>query len=279
MSTATGHPDDVRFVTARDGRRLFVREYGAPDAGRTLVLVHGYGEHGGRYEHRLGPFIEAGFRIVVPDVRGHGRSDGRRGHVLRFEQYLDDLERVFEVVKTPAARTVLFGHSHGGLIAARYTLSHPGAVAALGLSSPFFGLAVKAPAWKIGAGRLLSRVLPTVSLPTEIESKWVSHDPGVVAAYDADPLNHHVVNTRWFTEAMKSIEVVHRLAPSMTTSTLVVQAGDDKLVEVAASRSWAAAVPGAIYEEVPEAFHELWFEPDGARHAARFCEFFDARTR
>jgi alpha-beta hydrolase superfamily lysophospholipase len=73
--------------------------------------------------------------------------------------------------------------------------------------------------------------------------------------------------------------VVHRLAPSMTTSTLVVQAGDDKLVEVAASRSWAAAVPGAIYEEVPEAFHELWFEPDGARHAARFCEFFDARTR
>lgn len=276
--TPAGHPDHVRYVAAADGARLFVREYGPADAAKTLVIVHGYGEHGGRYESRLAPFLEAGFRVVIPDVRGHGRSDGGRGHVMAFDTYLDDLDRILADLKTPAERCALFGHSHGGLISIHYALRHPARFAALGLSSPLLRIAIVPPAWKETAGKLLSRLAPKLSLPTEIRPEWVSHDPAVVAAYGTDPLNHHVVNTRWFTEATAAMERAHAAAANLRTPTLLLQAGDDKLVSAEASRTFAAALSDCTYEEIPGAFHELWFEPDGARHADRFATWFIGKT-
>ncbi len=273
-----GHPDHVRYVAAADGSRLFVREYGPADAPKTLVIIHGYGEHGGRYESRLAPFLAAGFRVIVPDVRGHGRSDGGRGHVMAFDTYLDDLERILAELTTAPAKTVLFGHSHGGLISIHYALRHPGRFAALGLSSPLLRIAIIPPAWKAGAGRLLSRIAPKLSLPTEIKAEWGSHDPAVVAAYGTDPLNHHVVNTRWFTEATAAMERANAAAGNLRIPTLLVQAGDDKLVSAAASREFAAAAPNCTYDEIAGAYHELWFEPDGATHAARFAAWFIEKT-
>ncbi len=265
-----------RFLKTSDGLRLFVQFLGGEDAERTLVLVHGYGEHGGRYLQRAELFVEAGYRVVIPDVRGHGQSDGERGHVMRFDQYLADLDLVMGEVRTDAASTFLFGHSHGGLIAATRLLSGEAAFARAVLSSPLLGLSIVPPAWKEVAGRVLSRLLPRLSLPTEVESKWVSHDPDVVAAYDADPLNHHVVNSRWYTEVLGAMERALLDARRLTVPTLVLQAGDDKLVSASASRRWAAAGPADLltYEEVEGAYHELFFEPDGERHARRVLEWF-----
>lgn len=271
-------PDPVsRYLRASDGARLFVREFGAIDAERTVVLVHGYGEHGGRYTHSLGPLLQRGFRVLVPDVRGHGRSDGQRGHVLRFSSYLDDLAAVLREVRTPAPATALLGHSHGGLIVLRALLEGRTHAACVAVSSPLLGIAVQPPAWKETAGRLLSRALPKVSLPTEIEAEWVSHDPQVVAAYTSDPLNHHVVNARWYTEALAAMAFCFERAADRSVPVLVRQAGDDKLVDAAAAERWARAA-GATFELVPGAYHELMFEPDGATHAERFASWIDEHT-
>jgi pimeloyl-ACP methyl ester carboxylesterase len=98
------------------------------------------------------------------------------------------------------------------------------------------------------------------------------------AAYGTDPLNHHVVNTRWFTEATAAMERANAAAGNLTLPTLLVQAGDDKLVSAEASRAFAAAAPNCSYDEIAGAFHELWFEPDGASHAARFAAWFIEKT-
>ena len=263
-------------LAASDGTSLVARDLGAADASRTLVIVHGYGEHGGRYLARARTFVDAGYRVVIPDVRGHGRSGGPRGHVDRFDRYLDDLAIVVDAAAPK--RLSLLGHSHGGLIvAAALTAGRTYGADRVGLSSPFLGLGLNPPAWKVKAAALLSKLGPRVSLPSEIKPSDVSRDPAVVAAYSTDPLNHHVNNARWYTEAMAAIDRCFERAAAVTVPTLVMQAGADKLVSPAAARRWADAAPATLvrYEEVAGAYHELLFEPDGQRHADRLLRWFE----
>lgn len=264
-------------LRAADGVEIVARDLGELRAPRTLILVHGYGEHGGRYLERASTFVGAGFRVLIPDVRGHGRSGGPRGYVDRFSRYLDDLELVRERASGAVA---LLGHSHGGLISLAALTSRTLDVKAAATTSPFLGLGLVPPAWKTKAATLLSAALPRVSLPSEIKPEDVSHDPAVVAAYAADPLNHHVNNARWYTEAMAAIDGVFRDAGRVSVPILLMQAGDDKLVSAAASRRWAAGAPPDLvrYEEVEGAYHELLFEPDGQRHAERVLRWFDEKA-
>ncbi|TVR02898.1 MAG: alpha/beta hydrolase [Deltaproteobacteria bacterium] len=263
-------------LRTREGVRLFVREIGDADARDVLVVVHGYGEHGGRYVERLGPFVDAGFRVVLPDMRGHGKSDGPRGHVLHFDAYAADVEQLVDHLGVSPERLHLLGHSNGGLISLLYLLTRPRSVRVAALSAPLLGFAVEAPRWKLAAGRTLSRVLPRVSLPTEIDPAHLSHDPAVRDAYANDPLNHFVVNTRWFTEAERAITLCGRQARHLPVPLLMLLAGDDRLVDAMAARRWAERAPEGLVtvEEVPGAFHELLFEVDGARHAERLLEHF-----
>ena len=171
----------------------------------------------------------------------------------------------------------MLGHSHGGLITLRRSLVEPTFFSVCAVTSPMLGLSVKVPAWKSFAGRMLSKVLPTMSFPSSINPAVLSHDPAVVAAYASDTLGHKVENARWYTEAMDAIEVVFRDAGRARIPTLVVQSGDDKLVSAEAARQWAGAAPSSVveYEEVAGAYHELLFELDGAVHAERLLRFFE----
>lgn len=260
-----------------DGLRLHAYDHGDEHADKTLVIIHGYGEHGARYHERAQIFVTAGYRVIVPDVRGHGLSEGARGHTMDFSFYLEDLDRLAERVHTSREMTGLLGHSHGGLITVRRSLQEPTFFAASAVTSPMLGLAVQAPRWKVTAGRVLSKFLPKISLPTEIIPEHLSHDPEVVKAYAEDTLGHKVINTRWFTEAMDAIEVAFRDAGSISLPMLVVQSGEDKIASPEAARQWAGAAPSSFvhYEEVDGAYHELLFELDGATHMERLLRFFE----
>lgn len=262
-----------------DGLRLHAWDWGNEDADKTLVIVHGYGEHAGRYVDRAKTFTKAGYRVLAIDVRGHGLSEGVRGHTMSFANYFSDLERLARHIQTPKERTVILGHSHGGLIVVRRTLQDPTFFTASVVTSPMLGLGMEAPAWKVTAGRLLSKFLPKFSLPTEINPKELSHDPQVAEDYAKDPLTHKVVNTRWFTEAMDAIEVAFRDASKVAVPMLVIQSGGDLIVSPEATRRWAASAPSNLvtFEEVPLAYHELLFELDGETHNQRILAFFESQ--
>lgn len=260
------------------GPRLFVTDMGPITASRTLVVIHGYAEHGGRYIRRLQPLVDAGWRVLLPDLRGHGRSDGQRGHVLKWSEYHDDVNRVMKLVTTDARHTAILGHSNGGLIVASWLTANAARVCTGVLTSPLMAIAIEPPAWKTKAGTLLSRWLPRVSLPTEIRPEWVSRDPATVADYAADPLNHHIVNSRWFTEATAAMTDTLQNASKITIPMLVMQGGDDRLVAAAASARFARALPRATYEEIPGAYHELLFDLGAAEHCARIQRWLSEHT-
>lgn len=266
-----------RFLRAGDGTKLHLRELGSMDATRSLLVIHGYGEHGGRYIERMQPIADAGYRVLIPDMRGHGRSEGKRGHVMRFKEYTDDVSLFLDQLDTPAKSTALLGHSNGGLIALQWLLHNRKSVGAAVVTSPFLGIALDAPGWKIWAGKVLSRLLPKLSLPSEIDSADVSHDPEVVALYDSDPLVHHVVNARWYTEAMAAIDEVFVKASKLDTPLLVIQAGDDRIADANATRRWVGSAPSerVTYEEADGLFHEVLFETTGDEYRDRVLAYID----
>lgn len=268
------HPVRTQYLT-EGGPRLFLTELGPADATRTLIVVHGYADHGGRYIERLTPWAEAGWRILLPDLRGHGRSDGQRGAIRDWSEYLDDVNRVAALVTTPASRTAILGHSNGGLITASWLIANSSRVATAVLSSPLMGIAIVPPAWKAAAGRILSRIVPQASLPSEIKPAMVSRDPATVASYAHDPLVHHVVNARWFTEALAAMDNCFAQSARITPPTLVMQAGADQLVSASQSARFARGLPNATFEEVTDGFHELLFDLGGAEHAARMLRWLD----
>ena len=180
-------------LTTSDGLTLFTRHWPAPAPQRgTLALVHGYGEHSGRYDHVAAAVARAGVSTYAFDLRGHGRSDGRRAYIDHFTQYLDDLSRFLERVRTvaPEGPLFLFGHSMGGLISLKYVLDRRPDLRGLLLSAPAIEVNPDlAPLLRRLSQWLgwLAPTLPTVRSPEGA----ISRDPDVVAEAEADPLNYH----------------------------------------------------------------------------------------
>lgn len=214
------------------GVEIFWRAW-LPDRVRAVcVICHGLGEHSGRYAELAGDLAKKELASFALDHRGHGRSGGKRGHVMKFSEFLDDLAAFRRMVQGRAEgkKVFLIGHSMGGLIAARFAEERGEGLAGLILSSAALRVDVDAPAIKLAAGRFFSKYLPGLTMGNGLDPQMISHDKKVVAAYIADPLVHDRVSARWFTEFTAAIEAVQEQAGKIKVPTLVMQSGDDKLV-------------------------------------------------
>jgi acylglycerol lipase len=255
----------VQFAAA-DGlllTRQAWRPAGAPAA--VLAVVHGYGEHGGRYRGFAEDMAARGYESHVYDLRGHGRSGGPRGHLGRFTDYLDDTAVFLDAVREEQPRRPLYllGHSLGGLIAAAFVEDQRAdALAGLILSSPFLGLGMRVPPLKIGAARLLSLVAPSMKIGNTLDAAALSHDQDVVRAYGVDPLNHHVATARWAAEVLAAQSATLSAAGAIRLPLLVLYADADAVADPDASRELFAGAGSAdktvhCYEGY---YHEIFNE-------------------
>ncbi len=199
-----------------------------------VIVAHGLGEHSGRYEELARDLARAGLCTYAFDHRGHGRSEGRRGHVRRFADYVQDLEkfrrRAFGAVG-PDVPVFFLGHSLGGLILIRYLQEYPGVPAAGAvLSAPLLGLAVDVPRWKERLARFLSFTIPALPMSTRLPPEHLSHDRQVVEAYQRDPLVHDRITPRSYVEIQRAIEVAFQKAPRLELPALLLVPAADKLV-------------------------------------------------
>lgn len=258
--------NEIEFLTT-DGIALFGRSWLPEGSPRALVcIVHGLGEHSGRYEHVAADLTAAGCAVVAPDHRGHGRSGGLRGHVDGFGTFVTDLTGFVlaqRAVLGPDLPIYLLGHSMGGLITV-LTLQSSASTSFAGaiISNPLLGVAVEAPAIKIAAAKLLSRLLPKLRLDNELKTADICRDPAVVAAYEADPLVHSKVSTRWYTSLLEALESAG--AGTVEIPTLWLLSGADVICDTAVARSFAAGLPASrtTVHDFPEAFHEAHNGPD-----------------
>lgn len=254
-------------LSAADGTQLSLSDWliNAP-AGDGIVLMHGLGEHRGRYTHVARFFNECGLSVRAYDHRGHGRSGGARGDTPDAEALVQDAKIVVDDFSQHlSSPPLLLGHSMGGLFAAYY------ATRAL---SPLRGLILSSPALKIGLSsvqtmllRVFAAAAPGFGIPNGLDSRYLSHRQEVVAAYNRDPLVHRKISARLLRAMLDAIEFVQAHAPSLGVKTLLVVAGDDHLVDVNGSDAlFRQLAPGVgTMHTYADCYHELFNEVDAER--------------
>ncbi|GAB4467840.1 MAG: alpha/beta hydrolase [Anaerolineae bacterium] len=249
-------------VQTADGVSLYSQSW-LPDGEMKAVVAfsHGQAEHSGRYDHVGRALAGAGYGLVMADLRGHGRSPGIRGHVMRWQEYLYDYDAVITAARQIAPQVPLFigGHSMGGLIALSKAVSAPPACQGVVVSGAALRLAFDPPAWKVAVGRLLSSFLPSLTLSTGLDANGLSHDRTVVDAYVSDPLVHDRVSTRGYTEIMAAQAATLAGAAKLTLPLLILHGGADSIAHPEGSREFyqRAGSTDKILKVYEGLYHEI----------------------
>lgn len=251
-----------------DGLKLFLRTFPTESPRATVALLHGFGEHAGRYTHVAQAFAKKGLEPWTMDLRGHGRSEGPRAFVSSFDEHTRDLGAFIAHVRKERPNRPLFlvAHSMGGCIATLYVIQK-------GAAANLDGLVLSAPALKLGTdfnpvkiavGRALGKYIP--GLPIEkLKAESISRDPEVVRAYDADPLVFRGwVKTGFGRAFIEATEEVARGMEKVKLPLLVLQGEGDKIINQSGgtelhSRASSADKRLILY---PGLYHEIFNEPE-----------------
>ncbi len=260
--------EDVETWTVPDGARLAVRRLrpeGRPRA--AVIVVHGWGEHSGRYAHVAAWLAAQGLDVTGYDQRGHGRSSGRRGDVARFAQYLADIVAIRKRIQAESpVPQLLLGHSVGGLVVLRYLEAAPEGLAGAICTSPYIGNAMAVPRWKSVLARVAGNVLPAVRVPTGLPIEAICTDPAVVEAARRDPLCHQVMTPRAYHEILAAQAALPLERSRITVPLLFALAGDDRIASTPAAEDFIAGLGGAATCRVyPALFHEILNEREADR--------------
>ncbi|MFN2321761.1 MAG: lysophospholipase [Trueperaceae bacterium] len=270
-------------IVAADGLKLPTRAWlpddDAPRAG--VVLVHGLGEHVGRYDGLATRMVRAGYAVHGYDQRGHGYAQGHRAQVRRFEDLIGDLAQFVATVRAwhPEAPLVLFGHSMGGVVAIRALQTDAVRADLLVLSSPALRDGNDVPAWVRALVARLAEPFP--SLPTvRLDVTALSRDPAEVEAYRQDPaVFHGAIKARLGTQLSKHGALALEEAERLHVPTLIVHGKDDRIARPGASGELHRALQGGdasleLYDEGP---HELFHDPLRDRVTEDVLVWLDAR--
>lgn len=250
--------------TAFDGLELFYQSWVSDPVTGIIIIVHGLGEHSGRYQHIIDKLAGQGISFYALDHRGHGRSEGRRGHIKKFSDYIADLKKLVQLVKLehPDKPLILLGHSMGGVIAFQYALHYPEHLQGLILSSAGLIPVIPVAKWKQLLGKILSFVYPCFSMPNEIDVDGLSHEPDIVKQYLKDPLVHDQVTARWFTEFTAAGQNLLQRAGELKLPLLIIHGKDDPIVDYRGSMATAEKASSSdktiyIFDDM---FHETMNE-------------------
>jgi alpha-beta hydrolase superfamily lysophospholipase len=249
-----------------DGVPLFRREWPLAEARDAVLVVHGLGEHSGRYAALAAWLNRQGYAVRGYDQRGHGRSPGRRGALPYGETLLDDLAAVYaDYANELPAPPVLLGHSMGALVALRCALDGRIRPSRLVLSSP--ALRSWASPFLRRLAAVLARCAPSLPLRNGLPLGGLSHDPAAIEGYASDPLRHGRITPRLADFIFRAGAACIADAPRLAVPTLLLVAGADRLVDPAGSRAFAAAAPArrldhCVFESL---YHELFNEAEPAR--------------
>jgi alpha-beta hydrolase superfamily lysophospholipase len=292
LTIASTNPFESSIHT-RDGLRLAAEHYRVLNRRARVVVVHGYAEHLRRYEKFVAALAQAGYECHLFDLRGHGRSEGVRGHVARFEDYRHDLELFVEqTIQPDSARDAASGserleplflvaHSLGGLIALDFVLHRPAPFRALAVSSPFLSPAFKLPPLVNQVSAVAAYVLPTLSLKSALDPKWLSHDPAVVESYVRDPLIFSSVTPSWWHAVHRAQNEIFERAREIETPALFLLGDADRIADPLRSRAVFERMGSADkrLEVYPGFFHEVLNELGRERVIDDLLSWLDGHCR
>jgi acylglycerol lipase len=232
-------------LTTQDGLELFAQTWLPDDRPQAvLAFVHGQSDHSGRYASLGEALTDAGYALHMADLRGHGLSPGERGHIKHFSDYLTDFQAMLNYARKLAPDKPQFfgGHSLGSTIALAYALQNPPDYMGVIASGTWLKLAFAPPAWKITLGRVMSGIMPGLTMGNELDPVWLTHDKEIVEAYASDPLVHGVISARAYTEITAAAEHVLAHAGDLRLPLLIIQGKDDPIIGCRGSEELAEKV-------------------------------------
>lgn len=257
--------ETTKNLTAKDGIELFIRENIPPQYKAMICIVHGFGEHSGRYAHVADFFNKNGYAVLAMDNRGHGKSGGKRGHTPSFESYLDDIDMFLNYAKTKNESVPLFlyGHSMGGNLILNYVIQRqPKILRGLIATSPWIRLAFEPKPILITMGKLMRSIFPTFTQDSGLDVNGISRDKAVVDAYINDPLVHSKITASAGMGMTDSAAFLNTYKGQMSIPTLIVHGTNDKLISQAASEEFANRVTNIDYKKWVGLYHETHNEPE-----------------
>ncbi len=260
---------------------LSVSPAGPPVA--RLIVLHGYGDHAGRYSHFLQWMAERGIACHALDFRGHGRSAGKPGAILRWDEYLDDLTHLLAIkeLADPSPPLFVLGHSHGGLIAAaaamRGLLNQARGII---LVAPYLQLKMPVPIGKRVMAAVASHLHPTLAIKSGLDGSMLTRDQQMVDDGKNDPYVPGIATPRWFTETNRVQSQVRGAANQFNLPLLLLLPGNDTVADVRASMDFFDTCSSAdkTIKHYPDNRHELLREIDRMTTFTNISEWMNARS-
>ncbi len=267
--------------TSTDGLPLVGRCWEPAGEPRAVAcLVHGLGEHCGRYQHVAAALNGAGYAVLACDQRGHGRSGGKRGVIPSYEALMADIDLLLAQAEQrfPGKPRFLYGHSLGGNEVINYALRHRPDIAGVVSTSPGLRTAFKPPALQLAAGRLMNRLWPAFTMSNGLELAAISRDPAVVTAYQADPLVHDRLSARLGVSLLESGEWAIANAGQFPVPLLLMHGTADRLTSHEASQAFAARAPNCTLKLWEGLYHETHNEPEKKEVVGFIVTWLDAHN-
>lgn len=262
--------------------KFFGQYFKADQTDAVVLLVHGLGEHCGRYTEFVIPkLLEKNISVITYDQFGHGKTEGKRGHNPSFEALLDCIKLVagkaHEVFGS--APLFLYGHSMGGNLILNYILQREHNFKAAIATSPFLRVTIQPPSWKLAVGKILQKFAPSMTIPNELDARFISRDSIEVEKYQNDPLIHNKVSPNYSLVFFESGEYAIDNANTLKTPTLVLHGTSDKITDPKASKEFVNNTNGmATLILFDGAYHELHYDLDREKFIISIIEWIQRHS-
>lgn len=268
-------------ATTSDGLNLYSQTWlpdGSPKG--MLAFIHGMGEHSGRYRHLGATLADAGYGLHMADLRGHGKSPGKRGHIMTWEDFRRDAATIMHSARqaAPDSKHFFGGHSLGGLIGLSMALDNPRGYQGVVISAPGLRPAFHIPGWKLRLGRQLSKITPEATLSSGLPPGDICRAPAVVEAYISDPLVHDKTSARMAIESFKAQAEVLACMDEIKLPILILHGTADRLVDIQTGRAAFQRIgsPDKTWLEYDGFYHEVFNELERERPIRDMINWMDA---
>lgn len=259
------HQSEFSWIAA-DNTQFYAIEW-TPEAEpiASLTLVHGFGEHSNRYHDFAEYYCDHGFSVLAFDMRGHGKTTGKRGFIPSLNVADQDIQHFIDENRSrhPHTPQFLFGHSMGGAQVIHYSLNQPKHIKAVIAASPSIGVGYHVPMVKKIFAQTFAKLAPGLTLPNPLDINNLSHDAAVVEAYKKDPLVHHQISASLGWEMLNVGQKLIQKAKSLTIPILIVYGSDDQLISIQKLSEFTEQNPELIeLKEYKGLYHETHNEYD-----------------
>ena len=252
-------------IAASDGLNLFIRDYSVQNSNKVILIIHGLGEHSGRYLKLIHDFNDKNISVFTIDIRGHGKSGGKRGHSPFYKQLMSDIQYFIKHVtnKISNQKYFLYGHSFGGNLVINYSFQKNQKINGIIATSPCIKPAIRPSRIKLFMGKLFQKLIPSLRLSSGIKLNGISKNLQVIKDYINDPLNHNKVSIQLGLDIVSSGIYALENSQYITVPMLVFHGKNDELTSYSASKKLVEnSGPNIKFIGFNDAYHEIHNEPE-----------------